>query len=67
MPTKSELMHYRLQAWLRENQCEEFVYLGEKPDALGIPQHWYSIAGTEVTAGQIEELELMDDAESEPL
>ena len=67
MPTKSELMHYRLQAWLRENQCEEFEYLGEKPDALGIPQHWYSIAGTEVTAGQIEELELMDDAESEPL
>ena len=35
MPTKSELMHYRLQAWLRENQpCEEFEYLGEKPDAL---------------------------------
>ena len=67
MPTKSELMHYRLQAWLRENQCEEFEYLGEKPDALGIPQHWYSIAGTEVTAGQIEDLELMDDAESEPL
>ena len=41
MPTKSELMHYRLQAWLRENQCEEFEYLGERPDALGIPQHWY--------------------------
>jgi hypothetical protein len=51
MPTKSELMHYRLQAWLRENQCEEFEYLGERPDALGVTQ----------------ELELMDDAESEPL
>ena len=34
MPTKSELMHYRLQAWLRENQCDEFEYLGERPDAL---------------------------------
>ena len=29
MPTKSELMHYRLQAWLRENQCDEFEYLGK--------------------------------------
>jgi|TARA_A100000164_G_scaffold100907_1_gene88260 hypothetical protein len=67
MPTKAELMHYRLQAWLRENKCEEFEYLGERPDSLGITQHWYSIAGTEVTADQIEELDLMEDAESEPL
>ena len=67
MPTKSELMHYRLQAWLRENQCEEFEYLGERPDILGVNKHWYSIAGTEVTADQIEELDLMEDAESEPL
>ena len=67
MPTKSELMHYRLQAWLRENQCDEFEYLGERPDSLGIPQHWYRIADVEVTADQVEELELMDDAESEPL
>ena len=67
MPTRAELMHYRLQAWLRENKCEEIEYLGERPDALGITQHWYSIAGTEVTADQIEELDLMEDAESEPL
>ena len=67
MPTRAELMHFRLQAWLRENRCEEFEYLGESPDALGITQHWYSIAGTEVTADQIEELDLMEDAESEPL
>jgi len=67
MPTRAELMHFRLQAWLRENKCEEFEYLGERPDALGITQHWYSIAGTEVTADQIEELDLMEDAESEPL
>ena len=67
MPTKSELMHYRLQAWLRENQCDEFEYLGERPDALGVPQHWYRIADHEVTVDQVEELELMDDAESAPL
>ena len=24
--SKEELMHQRLQAWLRENQCEEFEY-----------------------------------------
>ncbi|SVE28027.1 uncharacterized protein METZ01_LOCUS480881 [marine metagenome] len=60
-------MHYRLQAWLRENQCDEFEYLGKRPDALGIPQHWYRIAYQEVTVDQVEELELMDDAESEPL
>ena len=67
MISRDELMHHRLQAWLRENKCEEFEYLGERPDALGITQHWYSIAGTEVTADQIEELDLMEDAESEPL
>ena len=67
MPTKSELMHYRLQAWLRENQCEEFEYLGERPDALGVLQHWYRIADHEVTVDQVEDLELMEDAESEPL
>ena len=67
MPTRAELMHYRLQAWLRENKCEEFEYLGERRDILGVNKHWYSIAGTEVTADQIEELDLMEDAESEPL
>ena len=67
MPTKSELMHYRLQAWLRENQCEEFEYLGKRPDALGVPQHWYRIADHEVTVDQVEDLELMEDAASEPL
>ena len=67
MPTRAELMHYRLQASLRENKCEEFEYLGERPDILGVNKHWYSIAGTEVTADQIEELDLMEDAESEPL
>ena len=67
MPTRAELMHFRLQAWLHENKCEEFEYLGERPDILGVNKHWYSIAGTEVTADQIEELDLMEDAESEPL
>ena len=67
MPTRAELMHFRLQAWLRENKCEEFEYLGERPDILGVNKHWYSIADVEVTAEQVEELELMEDAESEPL
>ena len=67
MPTKSELMHYRLQAWLRENQCEEFEYLGERPDALGIPQHWYSIDGNEVPVDSITELESEEVDESDTI
>ena len=54
-------MHKRLQAWLRENQCDEFEYLGVRPDAMGMPKHWYRIADHEVTADQVEDLELMDD------
>ena len=46
---------------------DRFEYLGERPDALGVPQHWYRIADHEVTVDQVEELELMYDAESEPL
>ena len=59
--SKEELMHCRLLAWLRENQCDEFEYLGERPDTMGVRKHWYRIADHEVTADQVEDLELMDD------
>ena len=59
--SKEELKHQRLQAWLRENQCEEFEYLGEIPDSMGIDKHWYRITDVEVTADQVEDLELMED------
>tara|TARA_B100001778_G_scaffold166267_1_gene136654 strand:- start:39 stop:233 length:195 start_codon:yes stop_codon:yes gene_type:complete len=59
--SKEELMHQRLQAWLRENKCEEFEYLGVRPDSMGIDKHWYRIADVEVTADQVEDLELMEE------
>ena len=54
-------MHQRLQAWLRENKCDEFEYLGVRPDSMGIDKHWYRITDIEVTADQVEDLELMED------
>lgn len=54
-------MHHRLQAWLRENKCDDFEYLGERPDICGVMNHWYRIADNEVTVDQIEDLELVED------
>ena len=57
MPTKSELMHYRLQAMMREYNFPELEYLGVRPDIIGVNQHWYSINGHEVPVDSIEELD----------
>ena len=57
-------MHHRLQAWLRENKCDDIEYLGEYEDTLGIMKHWYRIAEHEVSVDCIEDLELVD-AESD--
>ena len=40
---KSELIHWRLQAMLREHTFSDLAYLGVRKDSIGIPQHWYSI------------------------
>ena len=40
--TKSELIHYRLQAMLRENSFSDLSYLGIRDDV-----HWYNIGGNE--------------------
>lgn len=64
MISRDDLMHHRLQAWLRENKCEDLEYLGFYPDALGVDKHWYRIAENEVTVDCIEDLELVD-AESD--
>ena len=55
MISKSELMHYKIQAAMRENAFidSELKYLGERSG-----HHWYLIAGEhEVMAEQIEEFE----------
>ena len=58
VPTRSELMHYRLQAWMREHSCKDLEYLGLRPDVLGIEQHYYRIGDHEVSVEMIEELDM---------
>ena len=57
MPTQSELMHYRLQAILREHNFPDLQYLGIRPDSIGVNQHWYRINGVEVPVDSITELD----------
>ena len=54
--TKSELIHYRLQAMLRENSFSDLSYLGIRNDV-----HWYNIGGNEVPVDAIEELESVEE------
>ena len=56
MPTQNELMHYRLQAMLREHTFKDLQYIGVRPDSIGVDQHWYRIAGVDVPVDAIEEL-----------
>ena len=54
---KSELIHWRLQAMLREHTFRDLQYLGVRPDSIGMDQHWYMIGDNEVPVDAIEELE----------
>jgi len=57
VPTKSELIHHKIQAAMRENIFEEdqMKYLGLRKDG----KHWYLIAGEhEVSVDQLEEFEM---------
>jgi hypothetical protein len=61
VPSKSELIHYKIQAAMRENIFaeEQMKYLGER-----CGHHWYLIDGQhEVSAEQFEEFELTEDPE----
>jgi len=62
---RSELIHWRLQAMLREHSFPDLQYLGVRPDSIGINQHWYSIGGNEVPVDAIEELESEEVNESD--
>ena len=54
---KSELIHWRLQAMLREHSFRDLQYLGVRPDSIGIDQHWYRIGEAEVPVDAITELD----------
>ncbi len=60
MVTKTDLIHYRLQAILREHSMPDLEYLGE--DDRG---HLYRIGTAEVYADQITELESEESDESD--
>jgi len=63
VPTKSELIHHKIQAAMRENIFKEdqMKYLG-----LREGEHWYLIAGEhEVPVSSIEDFEMNDDEEND--
>ena len=63
MPTQNELMHFRLQAMLREHTFRDLEYLGVSPDSIGVEQHWYRIGEVEVPVDAIEELGSMEEVD----
>ena len=52
VPNTSELMHLRIQAWMREYKCDDIEYLGVREG-----EHYYRIAEHEVPVSSIEDLE----------
>ena len=54
---KSELIHWRLQAMLRDHSFPDLKYLGVRPDSIGMDQHWYRIGKAEVPVDSITELD----------
>ena len=54
---KSELIHYRLQAMLRENNFSDLADVGVRDG-----EQWYSVGGHEVPVNAIEELERTDES-----
>jgi hypothetical protein len=61
MINRDELMHYRLQAWMRENKYNDIEYLGFIPDSIGVNKHFYRIADHKVSVDCIEDLELVEE------
>ncbi len=58
MPTKTELVHWRLQAILREHSFPDLEYIGERPSyKTGEDVPWYRIGKAEVPVDAITELE----------
>tara|TARA_R100000008_G_C3531531_1_gene139561 strand:+ start:221 stop:409 length:189 start_codon:yes stop_codon:yes gene_type:complete len=58
MPTKQELLHYRLQAVLREHSFPDLEYIGERKSwKSGKLEHWYRIGEAEVPVDAITEFD----------
>ncbi len=62
MPTRQELLHYRLQAVLREHSFPDLEYIGERKSwKSGKLEHWYRIGEAEVPVDAITEFETEED------
>ena len=58
MPPNLELLHYRLQAILRDYNMPDLEYIGERPSyKTGENVHWYRIGKAEVPIDAITEFE----------
>ena len=66
MPSKLELLHYRLQAILRDYNMPDLEYIGERKSyKTGENVHWYRIGKDEVPSDAITEFEAEEDVEDE--
>ena len=66
MPTKLELLHYRLQAILRDYNMPDLEYLGERPSyKTGEDVHWYRIGSEEVPIDAITEFDTEEEFNDE--
>ena len=58
MPSKLDLLHYRLQAILRDYNMPDLEYIGERKSyKTGENVHWYRIGKAEVPIDAITEFE----------
>tara|TARA_B100000945_G_scaffold240488_1_gene196579 strand:+ start:1071 stop:1283 length:213 start_codon:yes stop_codon:yes gene_type:complete len=66
MPSKLDLLHYRLQAILRDYNMPDLEYIGERKSyKTGENVHWYRIGDAEVPIDAITEFEAEEDVEDE--
>ena len=64
MPTREELLRYRLQAVLREHSFPDLEYIGERPSyKTGNMVHWYRIGKAEVPVDAITEFDTEEEEE----
>jgi len=62
MVTKTELLHWRLQAVLREHSFPDLEYIGKKKSyKTGEMVHWYRVGEQEVPIDAITEFECEED------
>ena len=62
MVTKTELLHWRLQAVLREHSFPDLEYIGKKKSyKTGEMVHWYRVGEQEVPVDAITEFECEED------